>query len=71
MNNELVKLSMDKNLCDTYEGLVNWMYVSHLSSHVLSDLVQFTGYNTRDDNIEGLQMFRHWKKSMPKTFDLR
>ncbi|KIM78022.1 hypothetical protein PILCRDRAFT_11480 [Piloderma croceum F 1598] len=59
MNNELVKLSMDKNLRDTYEGLVNLI------------LVQFTGYNTRDDNIEGLQMFRHWKKSMPKTFDLR
>jgi len=39
MNNELVKLSMDKNLRDTYEGLVNLMYVSNLSSRVLSDVV--------------------------------
>ena len=34
-------------------------------------LVAFTGFETREEDMDGLQTFRHWKRSMPRTFSLK
>jgi hypothetical protein len=77
MTNKQVTDTMDKNLRNTYEGLPNLMYVHSLSNFVISlivnipRLVRFSGYETREDDFEGMQNFSHWKRAMGDGFDLR
>ena len=78
MNNAVVKESMDINLKKTYKGLVNLRCVSQHGGEIrLSNvfenrrLVALTGYDTREEDTDGLQTFSHWKRSMPRTFPLK
>lgn len=76
MTNKQVTDTVDKNLRNTYEGLPNLVYV-HLLLYSISliviipRLVRFSGYETREDDFEGMQKFSHWKNAMAHGFDLR